>query len=493
MTIGDKIQYYRKQKGLSQEELGQLLTVSRQTVSQWETGQTSPTVDNLVRLKEVLGISVDELLSPEMGIQAKVPSETIKEEPLERYETRMNASEAKDFIDWFTAGAKRVRISRMIMDLLCIAVLFLFFGVSLGEISLAVGFSLGMVFYEIYLSVQHRKYLVEAGKTELWLTTQTYVFSLYEDHIVRSTESEERETATMRLEYSDLQKAQEHGDFCIFFHGEKRLLIRKSLVAPGSRMDSLLQNGLQAGEKAYFNRKEHVLHLLFGDLCGLSLMAMICFVCYPYTIYLKPWITAVIALVMVLFPAIQLYSLVHFIRRGKEKLKSILAVSICAFALVIVFGVYGYCQSVDYYQSPEQKAMATALAYLEEVEQLTELDFPVPVDAALDFLVPSAETFYISKLSVYKFKSSALDALLQVQKNGKAIWGGAEAVLKEDAFSYFYIGDDFMDRSAYYNLSTQQWNTFTGSGSYLLFYCDHDESAVFIYVVDLPEGQEIEG
>ena len=108
MTIGEKIQYYRKQKGLSQEELGQLLTVSRQTVSQWETGQTSPTIDNLTRLKDVLGVSVDELLSPEMGIQAKVPSETIKEEPLERYETRMNASEAKDFIDWFITNPSKV-------------------------------------------------------------------------------------------------------------------------------------------------------------------------------------------------------------------------------------------------------------------------------------------------------------------------------------------------------------------------------------------------
>lgn len=62
MTVGEKIQHYRKRAGLSQEELGQQLLVSRQTVSLWETGQTMPTLDNLIRLRAIFGVSVDELL-----------------------------------------------------------------------------------------------------------------------------------------------------------------------------------------------------------------------------------------------------------------------------------------------------------------------------------------------------------------------------------------------------------------------------------------------
>ena len=62
MTIGERLQQYRKNLGLSQEELGQRLFVSRQTVSQWETDQTLPTVDNLIRLKELFGVSVDTIL-----------------------------------------------------------------------------------------------------------------------------------------------------------------------------------------------------------------------------------------------------------------------------------------------------------------------------------------------------------------------------------------------------------------------------------------------
>jgi len=53
MGIGYNIQFYRKKAGLSQEDLARMLFVSRQTISLWEKGQTVPTVDNLLRLREI--------------------------------------------------------------------------------------------------------------------------------------------------------------------------------------------------------------------------------------------------------------------------------------------------------------------------------------------------------------------------------------------------------------------------------------------------------
>ena len=63
MTVGEKIQFYRKKIGLSQEDLGKKLLVSRQTVSLWEIDKTLPTVDNLIRLKEIFGVSIDDILT----------------------------------------------------------------------------------------------------------------------------------------------------------------------------------------------------------------------------------------------------------------------------------------------------------------------------------------------------------------------------------------------------------------------------------------------
>jgi len=63
MTVGERIQFYRKRNGMSQEELGQKLHLSRQTVSLWENGQTLPTIDNLIRLREIFKVTIDEMLS----------------------------------------------------------------------------------------------------------------------------------------------------------------------------------------------------------------------------------------------------------------------------------------------------------------------------------------------------------------------------------------------------------------------------------------------
>jgi len=63
MSLGEKIQYYRKKKGLMQSELGELLFVTRQTVSLWEKGQTVPSIDNLIRLSEIFGVTIDHLVN----------------------------------------------------------------------------------------------------------------------------------------------------------------------------------------------------------------------------------------------------------------------------------------------------------------------------------------------------------------------------------------------------------------------------------------------
>mgnify|MGYP002098837519 FL=1 len=62
LNIGSKIQNRRKAMGLSQEELAQRTGVSRQAVTKWETGQSAPDLDRLVRLCDELGVSLDHLL-----------------------------------------------------------------------------------------------------------------------------------------------------------------------------------------------------------------------------------------------------------------------------------------------------------------------------------------------------------------------------------------------------------------------------------------------
>lgn len=62
MILADKIILQRKQLGLSQEELASLIGVSRQAISKWESTNTIPDLDRIVKLSEVFGVSTDYLL-----------------------------------------------------------------------------------------------------------------------------------------------------------------------------------------------------------------------------------------------------------------------------------------------------------------------------------------------------------------------------------------------------------------------------------------------
>ena len=74
MTIGKRIAALRREKGLKQDDLAGMLEVSPQAVSKWENDQTCPDISLLPGLANILGITVDELLS---GKQENAPVVTM--------------------------------------------------------------------------------------------------------------------------------------------------------------------------------------------------------------------------------------------------------------------------------------------------------------------------------------------------------------------------------------------------------------------------------
>ena len=70
MNIGERIMALRKEKSISQTELAKRLNVSRQAVSKWEQGTSSPDTERLIQLAEILGTEVEYLATgthPEPG------------------------------------------------------------------------------------------------------------------------------------------------------------------------------------------------------------------------------------------------------------------------------------------------------------------------------------------------------------------------------------------------------------------------------------------
>lgn len=100
MEFNNKLYSLRKQKGLSQEELANRLNVSRQTISKWEVGDSTPDMEKLIALSDLFEISLDELVldkepTPIGEISAKTE---IVSELKEKVLTDANKKNAKKFL-----------------------------------------------------------------------------------------------------------------------------------------------------------------------------------------------------------------------------------------------------------------------------------------------------------------------------------------------------------------------------------------------------------
>lgn len=79
MILADKIIALRKQKGWSQEQLAEQLDISRQSVSKWESGNSIPDLDKIVKLSKLFHVSTDYLLKDEIE-ETVIPEEEEEEQ-----------------------------------------------------------------------------------------------------------------------------------------------------------------------------------------------------------------------------------------------------------------------------------------------------------------------------------------------------------------------------------------------------------------------------
>ena len=106
MTLGQRIQELRKQRGMSQEALGDALGVSRQAVSKWEGDNGIPELDTLIAMSRLFEVTVGQLLGVEEPVEQKSEtaneSEENKEDQVEAVLRRyVEQTTQKDVRSWF--------------------------------------------------------------------------------------------------------------------------------------------------------------------------------------------------------------------------------------------------------------------------------------------------------------------------------------------------------------------------------------------------------
>lgn len=78
MALGERLKESRINKGFSQGNVAEYLSISRQSISKWENGNSYPDLDNLVKLSVYYEVSIDELLKENQVLKKKIETNELK-------------------------------------------------------------------------------------------------------------------------------------------------------------------------------------------------------------------------------------------------------------------------------------------------------------------------------------------------------------------------------------------------------------------------------
>lgn len=164
MILADKIIEERKKLGLSQEELAEKLSVSRQAVSKWESAQSVPDLQKIIAMSELFSVSTDYLLKddaqPEKSVSDGLDSDrTIR---------RVSMEEANAFLSAMVEQSEAVSLG-VLLCILCPVLLIFLNGLAEGNVcgvteTVACGIGLAALFIQVTLAVF--LFVRNGGKTE---------------------------------------------------------------------------------------------------------------------------------------------------------------------------------------------------------------------------------------------------------------------------------------------------------------------------------------
>ena len=154
MILADKIMEERKKNGWSQEELAEKLGVTRQSVSKWESAQSVPDLQRILRMSELFGVSTDYLLKDEMGNEPEVPPPYAEQDRPARF---VSMEEASTYLALRDRNALRMALSVFLCIVSPVCLMMLAVAQECGMVpiseNLAAGIGMAVLFGFILIAV----------------------------------------------------------------------------------------------------------------------------------------------------------------------------------------------------------------------------------------------------------------------------------------------------------------------------------------------------
>ena len=232
MSIGEKIAYYRKKAEMSQEELGNQLFVTRQTVSQWENDQTVPTVENFTRLCEIFKLTMNDFFDQEV-----TEAKNTAAEAEERYVFEYTESDIDKVLRKLLIGPYFTSFLHLLLG----AMLFLYSIRNHLPMTMISAFSLYLAIYIAKLIGSFIGYGQYSKKLKSKMMGQRYVYEVVNGGLYCSLYSASGELKVYeRIDLTDIEKSWNSPQLYIFQYKQRRYIIIKDQVATDSKFKQLL-------------------------------------------------------------------------------------------------------------------------------------------------------------------------------------------------------------------------------------------------------------
>ena len=471
MTVGEKIQFYRKQIGLSQDELGQKLLVSRQTVSLWEMNKTMPTVDNLLLLKEIFAVSVDDILSESNPVESK------RELPKESYRFEYSAAELNDIF-------KKVR-TPLFRNAIIFALSLLFLVISsIGEETpmVMVGMLLGIFFTGMFSHIKGYLVYKKAWKgNQIKMLENTYSYQLFDTYFILNISKSEEIIKTFKIFATDIEKVQDLGTYLILQNGGQAYIIKKGSLINDSLFYSYCKN----------NKKIIVETRVPRDI--LKILSIILFVCSIATVLGALMCVSLLSeinhlfvknmWIFFLFIPVPIASILFafYLKRKGYRYKKNIVVGIVMTVILCIYASFSFLFT-DIYTHNEEPIL--------KVEQLLEIDIPTYSRIQTQDWTRGTQSLprgyiyftsdiYFDENSVKDFEKHLSDDIKWMSSIPTDMIGITSYFCDIQAFDYCII----------YNTQTKEFNKLpTKSGSYrlinVLYNCESNTMQLVEYEIE---------
>lgn len=233
MNIGEKIRFYREKHGMAKEQLAALLSVDPVTIDSWEASQGEPTAGKIVRLKEIFGISGDELLE-----DTDFPPHHIPVYPFEVYRFSFSRDDVKKiYRKDILSVVKRFGV------LLFILLFFITAKITAPIDREIYGFLYGVLFFSITLFIGSMVRLIKVKRSsEERIIRASYEYRVFQNYFEIFITRNEEPVHSQKVYFNEIEKITASDGFIIISTGTQSFLLKEKELLPDSAFFIFMKN-----------------------------------------------------------------------------------------------------------------------------------------------------------------------------------------------------------------------------------------------------------